>query len=288
MKIHQTASATELVRNLPAIQETLDHGPVAITKHGRTEFVMLSKDEYDRFATLNTTDADKLDTKLRLVLDTTSTMIVVTDEELRVRRANRAVCNYFGMSAADMVGRKLLEISDLPTFRFISSRAKHVLATGQEDSFELASSVRNDRLISFRMLSWPQGLAIFGDDITDRAKETDRFLRDTAFDTAMQAMADCAVGSIDKSGLIDFATNSFADYVGISREDIDGANFLMMLHPSDRDEVREFFRTAESKTKFFDVRFLRGGAEAIGSRVSFSPFPNTRGTFSFAFVVREL
>jgi len=117
---NQSVSTTRLVRNLPGVKDLLDNGP-AVTSHGRTEFVVLSQADYERLNRLDGSNIDHLDTKLRLVLGSISTMIFVLNSDLRVRRANRSLCNYFERPPEDLVGKTILEISNSGTFQFVES-----------------------------------------------------------------------------------------------------------------------------------------------------------------------
>lgn len=284
--IRQAASTTRLVRNLPEIKEQLDKGPVEITNHGRTEFVVLSKEKYEHYRSLDGSDAERLDAKLQLVLGSITTMVFVTDTDLRVRRANRALCDYLLRRPDELVGRTLLEISDSASFRFVASRARQVVETGQEDSFELASSFRDQRLISFTIRSWPHGVIIFADDVTEKARNSERHIRNNAYDTAFEAMGDFAVGSINASGEIVYVPRSLAKMTGIPADKLLGGNFFAMLHPDDRARVSDFTYANRSGVLRIAPRILLNGADYAPAVMTLTPYPDVRGNFNFAFALR--
>ena len=283
---YQSTTTTRLVRNLPDIKNMLDHGPVEVTSHGRTEFVLVPKDIYDRYKTMAGTDADRLDAKLSLILDSITTMIFVTDRDLRVRRANRPLCNYLNFSPEEIVGKKLLEISESATFRFVAARAQHVLATGQDDSFELASSFREKRLISFKIRAWPNGVVIFADDATERAEAGERLLRSEAFDEALAAQNDTGVFAITPAGEIVFATRSLAQMVGVPQQNLAGGNFFAMLDPYNRSELTDFLRSHGGATKRMDARILLKGSDYLPVVMTVSPYPNMQGAYNFSVALR--
>ena len=285
---NQSVSTTRLVRNLPGVKDLLNSGPVAVTSHGRTEFVVLSQADYERLNRLDGSNIDHLDTKLRLVLGSISTMLFVVDSELRIRRANRSLCNYFKRPPEELVGKTILEVSKSGTFQFVESRCRQVLSTGQEDSFQLASSFRENRLISFLIRPWPNGVIIFADDVTEKADGSERYIRNQALDSTFEALGDFGVGSLNVTGEIAFATRSFAKAVGVTQEQLRGGNFLAMLDPVNRTEISDFLRHTREGTLRSEVRILCEGADYRPALLTLSPYPNMHGGYNFAFAVRLL
>ena len=145
----KTATATQLVRDLQSVGELLAAGPVQITSYGRTEFFAISKERYEHLLAMVDTDSGRLDAKLRLVLDTIPSMVVITDRKFGVRRANRAWCNFTGMVEGELLGKDLFETTDTQNSRYIHMRARNVLLSGSEESFELTSGFRPGHLITF-------------------------------------------------------------------------------------------------------------------------------------------
>ena len=282
-----TATSTQLVRDLHSVRSQLQDGPVEITSHGRTEFVMLSKERYDEIIALTDTDADRLDAKLRLVLSTVPSMVLITDRNLRVRRANRAWCNFVEIDEADIVGKVLSETRGSTNTTYICARAENVLASGKEESFELTSTFRPGRLISYTIRPWPQGVAIFSYDRTEEAKASERLMRDLAFDKVMSMLEGYAFGSLDRAGRIAFTTSSLAGLLGADPAGLRNVALETLLAPASRVELREKLQSRVKNGAVMQIEFLEDGRTFRAGRLSLAPYSSLNGQELFAFAIRR-
>ena len=282
MKINQIAPTTKLVRDLPQVREMVRNGPVAITSHNRTEFVMLSKGQFDSLVTLADTDADRLDTKLRLTFDSIATMAVVLNEDLTVRRANRAFCDFLGEPCESLVGQRLNAINGTTLAVFVAARTREVLRSGQEENFEVPSSLRPDRILSHRIKPWPNGVAIFIEDVTHRIMANNRHLRTIAIDEALAAIGNVCVCTIDKRGEFGFFDGSMAAVLGVDRNHMAGRNFLRALMPDDKQRVEDYLSRNTDEVFRDEVCFLYRGAERYRAQLSLKPFPNMHAGRDYA------
>jgi PAS domain-containing protein len=123
-------TATQVVRDLRGVRDMLDNGAVAVTSHGRTEMIVISESDFSRLQLLSGTDADRLNSKLQMVMDTIDSLILILDNDMRIRRANRAYREYFGLEGVDLVGESILDRNRTATDRFITHKAEGVLASG--------------------------------------------------------------------------------------------------------------------------------------------------------------
>ena len=285
--ITNSATSTELVRDLQSVRSKLRNGPVKITSHGRTEFVVLSQERYETLLALTDTDADRLDAKLRLILGTIPSMVIITDRELRVRRVNRAWCNFADMNETDVVGKILDEGAPSTNTTYICARAKKVLESGKEESFELTSSFRPGRLISFTIRPWPQGVAIFAHDSTEEAQSAERLMRDLAFDRVMSMLEGYAFGSLDKAGRIAFTTNSLAGLLGADATALRNVALETLLAPASRVELREKLQSRVPDGAVMDIEFLEAGNSFRPGRLALAPYSSLNGQELFAFAIRR-
>ena len=282
----KTATATQLVRDLQSVREMLASGPVQITSHGRTEFFAISKERYENLLAMVDTDSDRLDAKLRLVLDTIPSMIVITDRKFSVRRANRAWCNFTGLIESELVGKNLFETIDSPNSRYIHMRAKNVLQSGREESFELTSGYRPGRLISFTIRPWPQGVALFSYDRTEEATSAERQMRDIAYDTALEKAGSVGFGSLDPSGRISFPTHALGALLGADPKSLKNVMLETVLDPASKSKLREILSANIGKDEKVPVRFLRDGGSFQAGVLSLVPYSSVNGQQSFAFVLK--
>lgn len=282
----KTASATQLVRDLHSVKSMLPDGPVEITSHGRTEFVVLSKERYDSLSALTDTDADRLDSKLRLVLSTIPSMVIITDRKLNIRRANRAWCNFTEINEDEVIGRNLRDVEDTTNLQYICVRAMNVLASGQEESFELSSTKRPGRLLSFTIRPWPQGVAIFSYDRTDEGAAAERLMRDMAFDEALFQVGGYAFGSLDRNGRVTFATKSLAELLGADAQSLNSIALETVLSPQSRTQFRELLHKSPLDKSVLPVEYLHAGKDFTSGEMSIVPYSSVHGQECFAFAIR--
>ena len=246
----------------------------------------MSKDDYDHMVTLVDTDADRLDAKLRLVLGTIPSMVVITDRNLNIRRANRAWCNFADMNESDLIGKNLLEMTGSTNGQYICTRAMNVMESGKEESFELTSNFRPGRLISFTIRPWPQGVALFSYDRTEEARAAERHMRDLAFDTAMAEVGGFGFGSLDMSGRISFPTKSLANLLGADAQGLQNILLETVLSPESRAKLREVLQASDFKKTTFEIEFLQGGKDFNPGEMAIVPYSSVNGLESLAFVIR--
>lgn len=127
------ATATQLVRDFPEVRRLVDRGPVQITSHGRTELVMLSPDHFAQIAEVGTTDSTRLEGKLAIILDTIETAVLIFDENLRVRRANRALCALLDTDEGRLIGLGAAELVTHPSHRYTIERLAEVQRSGHAE-----------------------------------------------------------------------------------------------------------------------------------------------------------
>ncbi len=244
----------------------------------------MSVDEYNRLITLSGSDAERLDTKLRITFDTIATMVAVLNPDLTIRRVNRAFCNYLNEQENELVGRDFATVRSSPTLTFVASRAQAVLDTGREETFEIASEVRANRMLAVQMRPWPTGVVMFVNDITDRIENHDRKPRDVALDASLEKIGNVGISYMDARGEIQLASLSLAHAIGIGVEQLAGRSFLNTLVPTDRTDLADKLRIA--KTPFvMPVKLLYKGSEVYAATLSVVPFANMHGTNDFAFSV---
>ena len=285
MEKEQHTTTTRLVRALPEIRAMIESGPVTVTNHGRTEFVMLSADEYERLKGPEGISAGSLDAKLRVVLDSINTSVVITDCELRLKRTNRAFCDIVQMENDELVGRVLDEVRDTPVFRFVSARARLVIRRRIVENFKINSTIRKGRLLSVKISPWPGGVAIFVQDSTAEVDASDRQIRDSAIDGALAHVGRVGIGFMHRTGEIVRATKSLAGVLGIDGKSLSGANFLATVSPRDRDRISTYLRSDPGESLFCVVDLLYHGTDEKTVTLSITPYIDSEANLMFALII---
>ena len=285
----KAVTSTRLVRDLQSVKNQLRHGPLRVTTHGKDDFVLVSKDEFERLTSLRDTDAESLDHKLRVVMDSISTLILIVDRNLTVRRANKAWRIHLEVEDQEIVGRDIRDFLTTTADLYLFQRIKNVLATQVEESFEMPSSHRVGRVNHYVIRPWPNGVAFFATDVTERIRATERILRNAAFDKAIEAVDHIAIGGVDETGKFIFATESLSSLIGSSRDTLLDASLFSILDRECRASLEEALDYRGMDTQVLDVRYMRYRGELRKARLALSPYSGqSHGhCFSIALIDRE-
>ncbi len=284
----RSVPSTQLVRDLPSVKQMLETGPVQITSHGRDEFVMVGNEDFGAMQNLVGVDAERLEGKLTTVLESIETLVLLTDQDLNIRRANRAFCDYFDYDAMTLIGSPLSELLHTPTDQYLYHRIKFVLHSGVTERFELPSSHRSNRFFSHLITPWPNGVAFFSHDVTDRTDARDLELAISAQQTAIRGLNRTAVANIDPHGKFLSSSTSLQALLDSSAEQIQGASVLSLIHASDRPTVQEMLVFTDEPVKSADIQYLYRGTELHRARISLSPFQTTHNHLQFAMALQDL
>ena len=280
------SSATDLVRNLPEIRRRLAQAPVQITSHGRKEFVLLSQAHFQDMSNLVTTDVNRLDSKLTLVLDSIETMVVITDENLNVRRANRAFCDHTGREQSQLVGSNLAESVDNPNQNFVVVRMRAVWESKIAESFEIPALIRPGRLLQCQIKPWPKGIALFASDITERHNAAELATRDFALSNAFTAVGKMGSAIIDRFGRIQRSFDSLANLLSTSRQNLDNVSVFSFLGPNDRTKIESYIGGDSIETFSAAVSVLQQGQDYAPAILALSPYATNLSGPLFAMVLR--
>ena len=272
---------------MPRVRAMLDHGPVQITSHKRNEFVMVPQAEYERMASLSGVEKQGIDEKLRMVLEAVSSSIIIMDGTLRIRRANKAFLDYFGYKGSDVIGRQLTSLAKTAADNYIVNCAKQVQESGQEKRFEMASSHREGRYISFTIRPWPGGVALFADDITEQTRATERVMQELARDQASKQIGGIGSGVVDSNGVIRNASLGLAVLLGVRRRLLIGASIYRVLSPDCRDRLERCLQQRGLETETIEIEYLASGAEFARARMVCSPFAIGQLQDCFAFIIQD-
>lgn len=283
----RSVSSTQLVRDLPGVKQQLDKGPLQITSHGRDEFVVVSNDYFDQLSNLVGVDAKRLDGKLTTVLESIDTMVMLFDKDLNIRRANRALCDYFGFDPQTLIGTPMSDLLVTPTDQYVFHRVKSVLESGTPERFELPSSHRQNRYINHLITPWPNGVAHFASDVTERTEARDLALASAAQQTAIRGIDGVALANLDHQGKFVGTSGSLQALLASSAEQIEGTSILSIVDAEHRSMVQEMLAFTDKPNKTAEIRYLHQGTELHRARISLSPYQTTHNNLEFAMALQD-
>lgn len=282
-----SATLTEVVRDMPRVRAMLEHGPVQITSHKRNEFVMVPQAEFDRMSSLSNSELYDIDEKLRLVMDTVSTFIVIMDSTMRIRRTNKPFLDYFGYEPSEAIGHQFGSLAKTANDNYILICAQQVLESGQEKRFEIASSHREGRFFRFAIRPWPGGVALFADDITEQTRATENIMQELARDQASKELGGVGSGIVDSLGTIRRASLGLAVLLGVRRRLLIDASIYRVLSPESREQVERCLEQKNLETKTINIEYLTDGAALAPARMICSPFSSGRFQDCNAFIIQD-
>lgn len=197
-------SATDLVRKFGDYARSALADPVQIAQHGHIRLALVNADLIDKLPNGERTENSRLGARFDILFDAMETMITIVDHNVDIVRVNAAALRYFEVAEDDVGGRPLHTLLSAPEMRTIPAAVLRVVATGQVEDFFVDSRRYSGRTLHVRIMPFPGGAALFGDDITERLTTA----RDDALRIAHVAALDAAgigAGSINVRGVIDKA-----------------------------------------------------------------------------------
>lgn len=256
------ATATQLVRDFPEVRRLADRGPVQITSHGRTELVMLSPDHFAQIADVGISDSARVEGKLAITLDTIETAVLIFDENLRVRRANRAICALLDTDEGQLLGLKAADLVSHPSHRYTIERLAEVRRSGHAEVLTAVSARDATRTLQIQLKPWPNGVALFADDITDRMRFADLQIANTMMDRSIAAIGGIGAAQVRSCGTILSGSAGLAQMAGVSQKALVGARFQSLLAPQSRAEAGEAILAVTDAPRRRVVDYLRNGVKA--------------------------
>lgn len=269
---HGSASATQLVRDFPAVRRMTEHGPVHITAHGRTEAVLISHADFELLATGTGLEDRQAEWKLSLTLESIESQVLIVDDDMVISGVNRAICQVFGMSAEEMVGKRVAELATNPTDLFIVRRMQEVLISGVPEVLVIPSVRRPDRTTRYNLKPWPGGAALFADDVTEREKMRDKAIADQATDCSLEALGGIGQAHVQSNGTIISSGAGLSKMVGSSANLLAGARLQSLFDPMSRSVVDKALIEKSTEARTYRVNFLRNGVSAVPAVLSVATY----------------
>jgi PAS domain S-box-containing protein len=190
------------------------------------------------------------DKDYRTLLENVPVLIVRYDTELRRIYVNPAWEKVIGLSSADVLSKRVDEIPELPAVANHVEKLQEVLKSGTPQKIEFSWANARGKTIFVEFVIVPEydrhgtmiSLLVAGIDQTER-REAEEQLRNT--EKNLRTTIDTIpayVFSALPDGTIDFASQRFLDYLGLSTEAALGWEWVPLVHPEDRDRAVEIWR----------------------------------------------
>jgi formate hydrogenlyase transcriptional activator len=227
------------------------------------------------------------DKDYRTLLDNIPVLIVRYDTQLRRIYVNPAWEQVMGLSSADVINKRTDEIPELPATAKYLEKLQQVLETGAPEKIEINRASARGKTIFLEFVIVPEydrrgkmiSLLGVGVDQTERRqveeqlKNSERNLR-TTIDTIP-----AYVYSALLDGSVDFASQSFFDYLGIPPEAALGWDWVALLHPEDRDRGLQVWREslATGEPRENEIRFRLANGEYRWFLARSSPLRDDKG-----------
>ncbi len=204
------------------------------------------------------------------LLENIPVLIVRYDTELRRIYVNPAWEKVMGLSSADVINKRTDEIPELPVTAKYVEKLRQVLETGAPEKIEFNRASARGKTIFLEFVIVPEydrhgkmiSLLGVGVDQTEH-RQAEEQLRNNA--RTLRTTIDTIpayVFSALPDGTIDFASQRFLDYLGLSTEAALGWEWVPLVHPEDRDRAvriwRESLATGEPRENEHRYRQANG------------------------------
>jgi formate hydrogenlyase transcriptional activator len=211
------------------------------------------------------------DKDYRTLLENIPVLIVRYDTELRRIYVNPAWEKVMGLSSADVINKRTDEIPELPVTAKYVEKVRQVLETGTPQKIEFSRPSARGKTIFLEFVIVPEydrhgkmmSLLGVGVDQTER-RQAEEQLRNSERNlrTTLETIP-AYVYSALLDGSVDFASQSFFDYLGIPPEAALGWDWVALLHPEDRDRGLQVWREslATGEPRENEIRFRLANGE---------------------------
>lgn len=207
-----------------------------------------------------------------LVLQNVSEIIVFTDLQFAVQAWNRAAEKFYGLSAAEAMGRRMSELVTFTYYGTTVEKAKETLQQQKEWRGKVSITTQQGETYYFLQTvkyifdknGCEVGVMALGHNITDQQKAEDQLVKSEQFYRTLIADSLDLTLLMNADGNIIFASPSISRILGYSEEDVLHTSAFQYIHPEDLVwAFQSFEREVEEnpEIKFIVVRVLRKNGE---------------------------
>jgi PAS domain S-box-containing protein len=213
-----------------------------------------------------------------LVLQNISESVVITDLQFQVQSWNRMAERFYGIPAAEAMGRRMKE---LVQFTFHDTTMEEAMQELYENKIwhgKLSfTNPQGETWFFFQTIKFIEdrngcevGIMAMGHDITDKQRAEDQLVRSEQFYRTLIADSLDLTLLLNADGEIIFASAAVKRILGYTEEEIRHANAFQFIHPEDLGwALQSFEREVEEnpEVKFIVVRVLKKDGEWLWCNV---------------------
>jgi len=262
-------------------------GPVHVTTHGREDFAILSSRQYHDMRSLVGMDVNRLDTKLRLTFETIDELVLILDTNLNIRRINQAFCDVLEIEPDNAIGAPVENLVETPNDQYILLRLKEALESKRPESFELPAGHRGNRTYHYKIVPWPNGVAMFAKDITNRSRIRNATVERAALESCLTRIESVGTGVLNQAGKFAAVSPSFANLVGGTTSALTDLSIYSLIDESSAKNIRALLSEPHKVPKEVDICYLRGGTAFRPAKMVLTQFQTIENLLNFAFVLHD-
>lgn len=234
----ELATATNFVRHFGHYAASSLTKPVYIAQHGRIGWALLSAAEMTRLSGSDG-EPNSQDARFDILLDGISTIVLLVDADLRITRMNFAGRRHFQIAEVSATPVSLMTLLHDNKRTFIGEVCLRVLNSGDTETFDIDSARFPGRTLRFQIMSFPAGLAILADDVTQAAQVRMASSAAVATDAAMDAMTVLGRGRVDIRGTISQVNDNLTALAESSADKVMGLKLSALFEQVSRTRVRD-------------------------------------------------
>lgn len=207
-----------------------------------------------------------------LVMQNISESIIITDLEFIVQSWNRMAEQFFGISAADAIGRRLKDLVQFTLYETDMEEARQQLHQNKIWRGKVSfTNARGETYFFAQTVKYivdrdgcEVGIMGLGHDVTDKQRAEDKLIQSEQFYRSLIADSLDLTLLLNAEGEITYASAAVKRILGYREEDILHTNAFQYIHPEDLGwALQSFEREVDENPviKFIVVRVLKKNGE---------------------------
>jgi PAS domain S-box-containing protein len=234
-------SAADFVRSFGIWRERASETPVTITNHGRDTHVLMSSRTFASIAndTGTVQEGDNSYASMNALFDRFRDCVIIVDQDLVVRRANAAACDFFKMSAAQLEGAPLERAMPNVRDSFALRNIVRTLSIGERSATDVPSITKAGIWLHVETFPVNEGAAIFFRDITGDVEANRLADVKQAIIKAVEIDGSIGYARISPREMVEGADEVLRDMMGLSEEAMRRVKFSTIVVPRQRAAFHE-------------------------------------------------
>ncbi|MEG3174611.1 PAS domain S-box protein [Sphingomonas sp. RB3P16] len=259
-------SAADFVRSFGIWRERASETPVTITNHGRDTHVLLSS---RAFAEISSDarlpqQSDSAYSSMNALFDRFRDGVVIVDQDLIVRRANAAACDFFKLSSTELQGAPLDRAIPKLKESFALRNIARTLSFGERSATDVPSVTKPGIWLHMETFPVDEGAAIFFRDITGDVEANRSADVKQAIIEAVGVDGRLGHARISPREMIEGVDRVLCDLLGLSEDAMRRVKFSTIVVPRNRvafhDALETVFRH-EGPARIDTCLFANSGLE---------------------------